>query len=1006
MTTIDGRQIIPAADLPKRPAGRADALVGVVRTSDSLAAFPIVDLPTPKAAQVEIDALKAGQSTNAIYTATLSELQAKAGTFEGQGAFVATGVGAGQYRWDGSAWQFLREDMLASKAEASDLLGLERESLPAIRQIDPLTDAVRSSQYQLRVARTPTALVASSIGYSSWTQAFDVGTDIAAGVSFDGVRAQLQVVADAATLQVSIWRRSLTESTQDRAGPGLAGDILVANKSMPIAELGLTVGLAALVWIPVPVVIAEEGYTYLVTLDSRSAAGTSVGMGMGYQSATGFTQRRMGYYRSTPGAGFWSNMGAGSAIAWNLGAAELIRSAELDARSRALEAFEAAINQVIPRGPQSVARLAGENEFSLPTGRYTWAIGIVGGLDVSAGTEVDGATVPLIVDNGTAKIVASLYSRPRGAAWQDQAPGFTGDVLVGTYEASVDSLGVVPGAPSMTPVNFPLPRFAIAAATMYYLVIEAQDAAGARLLSAITYRSVSGLVADQYRKFWRSGPVSSWSNGASSTTYRFAYDFTLTGYQIDQGAGTEEAWVGDVIAEASAKWQGNSIVVKGKAGRSGGSRVIEASLSLAPLTGGSVADEAITLRPAGGAAKTWSYLRDRVAHAALTTVSVKDVGSGGSLVPETDYWSIPALGAFSLPGTTGAERAVLVSYAWKARRYDLIVYTPLTGVVSVITGEERVRDASEFVPVAGVGQLPLFAVDVQARIIVPLWDNAPEGVKRRSLAEAQAELVRNQRILRPVLRKLRKGQGLVVLPYGDSNFAQMGGAYNLAAVRSTANTQFHDRTKDVNGLLANPPYGADVLAAVPVYDNGDGAGAVHTRFGMVWELIRAMEAGYGGPVTMRNRSIPGTTSANATYQGQDSVRLGAAVADVTAGDLVIIGFGQNELGQATTRANVIAICQAFQAAGAAVLVMGCFRPNANDLHTSHTNGNWRYTQRALREAAYACGAAYVSTELLYDDAVLGALSLSANDFSAATLDVHPGPREHRYLGARLASWLD
>lgn len=906
---------------------------------------------------------------------------------------------SGRFIMVAAGLQWRSADVISQKANRSEVR-------PAIMQVDPLTDAVRSGAYTDLVTRSPTALIAASVGYSSWTQAFDVGTDVVAGASFDGIRAQLQLSVGTQYLSISVWRRSLAVTVQDRAGPGLEGDALISRKAVPVADLGLTVGLAAQVWVPIPVVIAEEGYTYLITIDARNGSGISLGLGMGYLTTTGLSQRRMGYYRSTPDAGFWSNMGAGSAIAWNLGAAELIRSAELDARSKALEAFEAAINQVIPRAPQSVARLVGESEFSLPAGRYSWAIGIVGGLDVPVGTEVDGATVPLIVENGTTKIVASLYSRPRGAAWQDQPPGFTGDVLVGTHEASVDSLGVVPGAPSMTPVNFPLPRFAIATATMYYLVIEALDAAGTRLLSAITYRSVSGLVADQYRKFWRSGPASSWSNGATSTTYRFAYDFTLTGYQIDQGAGTEDVWVGDVIAEASAKWQGNNIVIKGKAGRSGGSRAIEATLSLAPLTGGLVADEAITLRPAGGTAKTWSYLRDRVAHAALTEVVVKDAGSGGGLAPETDYWAIPSLGAFSLPGTTGGERAVLVSYAWKARRYDLIVYTPLTGAMSVITGAERVRDASEFVPVAGVGQLPLFAVDVQARIIVPLWDNAPEGVKRRSLAEARAELARNQRILRPVLRKLRKGQGLVVLPYGDSNFAQMGGPYSLAAVRSTANTQFHDRTKDVNGLLATPPYGADVLATVPTYDNGDGAGAVHTRFGMVWELIRAMEAAYGGPVTMRNRSIPGTTSANSTYQGQDSVRLGAAVADVTEGDLVIVGFGQNELGQATTRANIIAICQAFQAAGAAVLVMGCFRPNANDLHTSHTNGNWRYTQRALREAAYACGAAYVSTEVLYDDAVPGALGLSANDFSAATLDVHPGPREHRYLGALLATWLD
>ncbi|MEN5204499.1 hypothetical protein ABE473_08575 [Stenotrophomonas sp. TWI700] len=89
-----------------------------------------------------------------------------------------------------------------------------------------------------------------------------------------------------------------------------------------------------------------------------------------------------------------------------------------------------------------------------------------------------------------------------------------------------------------------------------------------------------------------------------------------------------------------------------------------------------------------------------------------------------------------------------------------------------------------------------------------------------------------------------------------------------------------------------------------------------------------------------------------------------------------------------------------------MLVMGCFRANANDLHTGHANGNWRYTQRALREAAYACGAANVSTELLYDDAVPGALGVSANDFSVATFDVHPGPHEHRLLGTRLASWLE
>ncbi|WP_164084035.1 hypothetical protein [Stenotrophomonas maltophilia] len=135
MTTIDGRQIIPAADLPQRPVGRNDMLVGVLRSANSLATFPVSDLPTPKAAQQAIDALKAGQSTSAIYTDTLASLQGTVGDYEGQGAFVLNGAGAGQYRWDGSAWQFLREDSLAGKADRGDLSDLESKIDNTVRTV-------------------------------------------------------------------------------------------------------------------------------------------------------------------------------------------------------------------------------------------------------------------------------------------------------------------------------------------------------------------------------------------------------------------------------------------------------------------------------------------------------------------------------------------------------------------------------------------------------------------------------------------------------------------------------------------------------------------------------------------------------------------------------------------------------------------------------------------------------------------------------------------------------
>lgn len=68
-----------------------------------------------------VDAIEAGQSTSALYFDTTAQMNSVPGSFVGQGAFVANGTGAGQYRWDGAAWQFLRADALSQKANISDV---------------------------------------------------------------------------------------------------------------------------------------------------------------------------------------------------------------------------------------------------------------------------------------------------------------------------------------------------------------------------------------------------------------------------------------------------------------------------------------------------------------------------------------------------------------------------------------------------------------------------------------------------------------------------------------------------------------------------------------------------------------------------------------------------------------------------------------------------------------------------------------------------------------------
>lgn len=302
-------------------------------------------------------------------------------------------------------------------------------------------------------------------------------------------------------LNVEVWRRQLSSTMQDRTDPSLAGDLLIATRSVPIAETDLIVGVAATVWVPIPVLVADAKFTHLITVDARTSADTPIALGMGYFNAVGMSQRRMGYYRSSPSYGFWRKLGAGSAMAMSIGAATLVLSSDLAAPASALESFEEAINLVISRAPVSVAGVPGELEFAIANGHCTWATGVIGGEDIPTGKAVDGVTIPLIDDVGTVQVTAWFYARHLGATWEAQAPGFTGDVLIASAMLAVDDASIVPGSSSMTPTNVPLTRSVVADSTMYYVVIEAQDATGTRLLSAITYQSTTGLSADQYRKF-------------------------------------------------------------------------------------------------------------------------------------------------------------------------------------------------------------------------------------------------------------------------------------------------------------------------------------------------------------------------------------------------------------------------------------------------------------------------------------------------------------------------
>lgn len=91
--------------------------------NDTATAKAASDAATAQVAAVTArqSALEAGQSTSALYFSTKVLMDAVTGTAN-QGAFVTSDPGAGQYKWNGTAWEFLRPDTLAQKADKTEAL--------------------------------------------------------------------------------------------------------------------------------------------------------------------------------------------------------------------------------------------------------------------------------------------------------------------------------------------------------------------------------------------------------------------------------------------------------------------------------------------------------------------------------------------------------------------------------------------------------------------------------------------------------------------------------------------------------------------------------------------------------------------------------------------------------------------------------------------------------------------------------------------------------------------
>lgn len=336
-------------------------------------------------------------------------------------------------------------------------------------------------------------------------------------------------------------------------------------------------------------------------------------------------------------------------------------------------------------------------------------------------------------------------------------------------------------------------------------------------------------------------------------------------------------------------------------------------------------------------------------------------------------------------------------------RYDLVYFDHETLQMGVTAGTERTTDAAEFVPEnASPLRFPAFharVTDAGITDVIPIWEIGRDGDNRRIAAALDEERRRGKACIRKFLGKVRRGAAVKIVTLGDSITALQSGS--PAGLYTTPNGPERDRAT----VYLSVSIGSDLVSALPLYTAvqlgraDDGAGAVHTKFGYLWDFVGAIED-MGSTVTYDNFAVGGKSSADAVTAGVANAWVTNAIALVP--DVAILHFGMNEIGNADTETRMVTIIEAFRAAGVDVIVMGLARRNYTYIAGTY---NMMVTTRALERAARYAGAAHVSYYPIYGDEFASSLGMSKLDFCAANRQNHPGIREHARIGAELTKLL-
>lgn len=370
----------------------------------------------------------------------------------------------------------------------------------------------------------------------------------------------------------------------------------------------------------------------------------------------------------------------------------------------------------------------------------------------------------------------------------------------------------------------------------------------------------------------------------------------------------------------------------------------------------------------------------------LSNVVVTRVSDGAVLQLGVDYGIDNRFGKlYGIPNV--AAQPVNVDFNYTKERYDLLALDPVSLSPFLVKGEERDRDAHDYSPPsAGIRGIPLFYLYVQAGTItaIPVHKYV-DGVRRDTRAVFDALIRTNKARMPRTMRKLSRGEPLTIAGYGDS-ITNCGGF-------------------DLLWFFENMP--TDNRARIPTYTREGTPSA--TRVSWNWVAINAMKAAYGyvdqyeaNPdilpvITYVNKGVSSTNSGSANNGGSNPARLADLIASMP--DLVVIGFGMNELGSDSTFANMLSIITQLQAAGIEVMVVTT--PKKNGITDSTGVAAWQKTNRTLESISQATKVAYTPFHWLLDQGG-GGMPVAPEHLCSSNYFNHPGWTELRYYGEMLA----